>query len=211
MGEKGVSAHTSSSVQTMPLPCPPPLQRPGGGRWERQAHLIDVGVPHLCQEPKGWRGVRVVDRELEACLGVGQRMRGLSQGQPCCPLSAVYVSRLDRTDYFLQTLPMNTQGHRPGMDTPYSRRAARHLHLWEDVYLYVCECTRNPARSPHHSQAWGHAHNRLPRAFLGSPVLTLIPTLLLRSMGACPGLWSRPAGGSGGWALGSSGLTPANF
>lgn len=43
-----------------------PLQGP------RHAHLVDVGVPHLGQEPKGRRGVRVVDGELEACL-VGEQ------------------------------------------------------------------------------------------------------------------------------------------
>ena len=92
--------------------------------------------------------------------------------------------------------------------TPCSRRAAGTCTCGRTCTC-VCERTRNPACCPHHSQAWGRAYNRLPRAFLGSPELTLIPTLLLGSTGTCPGLWSRPAGGSGGWALGSGGLIPA--
>ena len=34
---------------------------------------VDVGVPHLGQEPKGGRGVRVVDGELQACLVRGEQ------------------------------------------------------------------------------------------------------------------------------------------
>lgn len=48
------------------------------------AHLIDVGVPHLGQEPKGWWGVRVVNGELEARL-VGGREHGLSRARAGWP------------------------------------------------------------------------------------------------------------------------------
>lgn len=33
-------------------------------------HQVNVGVPHLGQEPKGQRGEKAVDGELEACLEV---------------------------------------------------------------------------------------------------------------------------------------------
>lgn len=32
------------------------------------SHLIDVGVPHLAQEPEGRWGVRVINRELDQSL-----------------------------------------------------------------------------------------------------------------------------------------------
>ena len=51
-----------------PVPKPPYPHRARG-----HAHLVDVGVPHLRQEPKGGRGVRVVDGELEARLVGGEQ------------------------------------------------------------------------------------------------------------------------------------------
>lgn len=72
-----IPAHKATQY---PSPARPHYREAGRGKWERQAHLIDVGVPHLGQEPKGWWGVRVVDGKLEACLGGGQRAGGLNQG-----------------------------------------------------------------------------------------------------------------------------------
>lgn len=117
--ERGQCPHQLTSPNNAP-PLPHPLERPGGVGWERQAHLIDVGVPHLGQEPKGWRGVRVVDGELEACLGGGQRA-GRTQPGPALlsPQCCVWVwTGQDRTGQLLQTLPINTEGHRPGMAPP---------------------------------------------------------------------------------------------
>lgn len=157
-GQEGrVSTHTN--------PCCPHYRG-----WEEQAYLVDVGVPHLGQEAEGRWGVRVVDGELEACLGVGRKQQGSAKAGPVVT-SALCVGR-----------PVDSVRE----------------HINKDIKLgwtYHVRVTRKPACHSCPSKAWGQVHSRLPRALLGSPELILAPTLLLESVGTCLESSSEPIHG----------------